>query len=1033
MAETVFERDNDWENPELVGRNREPARATFFPYPDVESALVGTRKSCPWRLSLNGTWRFRLAERPELAPDGFWRPSYEAKDWDPIQVPGNWQTQGYGRPHYTNVNYPFTADPPFVPDENPTGCYLRAFALPDEWEDMRVFLNFEGVDSFFKVWLNGIEVGLSKGSRLPAEFDVSSAIRCGENRLAVQALRWSDGSYMEDQDMWWLSGIFRDVYLLATPQARIRDFQVDALLDEEYRDGTLRLRVDVAGVATDDATVSIEARLLDESGEDALERPLARKLKAQAGGRAAVELSAPVQEPHKWSAETPYLYTLLLSLRSSQGDVLQVIPCRIGFRRVDMQGGRMLVNGRAILIKGVNRHETHPDLGRAVSFQSMEQDIRLMKRFNINAVRTSHYPNDPRWYELCDRYGVYVLDECDLETHGMQPVGDVSRISNDPRWREAYLDRMERMVERDKNHPSVIIWSLGNESGAGSNHEAMAEWVHRRDPSRPVHYQGAGEADYLDIVSPMYPHVESLVEYARRDDAYRPYIMCEYCHAMGNGPGGLADYWDVIRAYERLQGGFVWDWVDQGLRVETEDGSQFFAYGGDFGDEPNDGSFCCNGLVSPDRAPHPGLYDYKAVIAPVRLAAEDAAGGLIRVTNEYDFLTLERLRPAWNLTVDGRVVDEGTLEPLRLGPGEEEIIELPYDRARVAPGREHFLNLSFRLARDTAWAEAGHEVAFGQFRLPAPGGAVRRTSGARAPVEARESDRDIILRAGSSEMVFDRLSGIMRSWRMEGAELTNAGPRLCVWRAPTDNDCEMAPQWRRAGYDRLKARTVSVALSVRDTQLVRLTLEQVIGPPIWEPCFRCRHDYTLYGSSDLVVATQFTPLRDDLPDLPRVGLRLRLPGRFDRLSWYGLGPHENYVDRRAGVRVGVYEGRVADQIAPYVRPQETGHREGARWLSLLDEQGRGLLVVGRPTFGFNALPVRTEDLDRCEHPHELPERDEVELHLDWRHRGVGSRSCGPRLPEKYRVPVKAMRFELRLRAFSVQDAAAGELYRSEPS
>ncbi len=1022
MARPQSGQKKEWEDQQLVGRNREPARATFVPYPDAEAALTGDPAASSWHRSLNGRWRFHYAPRPELSPDGFQDPAFRADEWDSIRVPGNWQMQGYGRPHYTNVVYPWPVDPPHVPDENPTGCYRRTFPLPEGWAGRRTFIVFDGVDSFFRLWVNGVEIGMSKGSRVAAEFDITDAVREGQNLLAVQVLQWSDGSYMEDQDMWWLSGIYRDVHLVSTPPVRLRDFEVRTELDEDCRDADLRLTAALCNET--DATVdcSVEARLLDAHGAEVPLEPGAVRSGVTAGGETTVELTAPVEAPRLWSAEDPCLYTLLLTLRDADGESLQVIPQRVGFRRVEIRDAQLLVNGRPILIKGVNRHEIHPDLGRAVSVESMVEDIRLMKRFNLNSVRTSHYPDDPRWYDLCDRYGIYVMDEADIETHGFGPLGDEGTLSKDPAWEAPYMDRLVRMVERDKNHPSVIMWSLGNECGTGRNHEVMADWLHERDPGRPVHYERAHETDYLDVAARMYAPVEFLHEYGRREDARCPFLLTEYCHAMGNGPGTLEDYWDAIRSYDTLQGGYVWDWVDQGLRKFTPDGRMFYAYGGDFGDEPNDASFCCNGLISPDREPHPGLHEYKAVLQPVRMEAVDAPAGRIRVRSEYDFLTLEHLQPSWTLKAEGRVLASGALAPLTTGPGEQTTLQVPLPELPKGPEGEVWLNLSFRLAADTEWAEAGHEVAFGQFLVAGePAGSSRPTAVAGAAPRLKEAPGRLTVDCGETVLAFDMLTGRIASWTWRGEPLLSEGPRLSLWRAPTDNDVRMQKEWRNAGYDRIELRTESVRQEKGPDGAVTVRVAQVAGAPTKATCFRCAHAYTVQTTGELLIATELEPLRDGLPHLPRVGLRMRLPGRFENLTWYGRGPHENYSDRCTSARVDVHRGKVADQIPPYVRPQECGHRTETRWLTLTDAAGTGLLAAAQPLMGFNALPVRTEDLQAALHPPELPCRHEVELHLDHGHCPLGTQSCGPGPLPKYLVAAEAMEFAFRLAPFSERE------------
>ena len=636
----------DWCDPTIFDRNKQPARATFLPFADEATFLRSCAGKvidwdvCTFRRSLDGEWRFRFASSPNAAPEGFEHPDYDDGGWDEMQVPSNWQLVGdgirqgiakYDIPIYTNVQYPFPIDNlPCVPeDDNPTGCYRRTFRIPEDWSDRRVFIHFEGVDSAFHLWVNGQSVGYSQDSRLPAEFDITPHIHAGENLVAVRVYRWSDGSYLEDQDFWRLSGIYRSVFLWSAPMVHMRDFGVATVFSKDFERGTLLLDVWVKNYEIRDAVAcQVEAVLYESKGGGPAVARAGHPATVGGGREVRLSVSMPVEAPHLWSDEDPYLYSLSLTLRLANGEVIEVVGCRPGFRQVEIREGQIHVNGAPILIKGVNRHEHDPDTGHAVSTESMVEDIVLMKQFNINAVRTSHYPNDPRWYELCDWYGLYLFDEANVESHGVW-----DRLAKDPLWEGAFLDRVTRMVERDKNHPSIIAWSLGNESGYGRNHDVMADWIHARDASRPVHYHPAADAPIVDVLGPMYPSVARIIEMAEMPDESRPIVMCEYAHSMGNSTGNLAEYWDAVEAYPRLQGGFIWDWVDQGLRRTDGEGSEWFAYGGDFGDTPNDGNFCANGLIGADRRPHPALWEYKKVLEPVRVELVDPEVGHVRVTN----------------------------------------------------------------------------------------------------------------------------------------------------------------------------------------------------------------------------------------------------------------------------------------------------------------------------------------------------------------------------------------------------------------
>ena len=1036
---------NDWENPKVFGRNRVSARASFVPYPSEELALSGDRGSSPWLKLLNGNWKFHYAESPALAPDDFFieyfpedfcmgysdESHWDHAKWKDIQVPCSWQVLGYSRPRYTNVQYPFPVDPPRVPTENPTGSYRRKFFISDDWDDRQVFLRFEGVDSAFYVWVNGNQVGYSQGSRLPAEFDITSHIRHGVNTIAVRVFQWSDGSYLEDQDMWWLSGIFRDVYIIAAPPVHVADFGVRTELDAEYRDAILKVRAVVKNYGSQAVDhYRAEVRLLDAELQPVLGHSLGADVDIQGDSEVVLDLEAPVPGPGKWSAEHPYLYSLLIVLKDSNGEVIEVDTCKVGFRSVELKNGNMLVNGVPILIKGVNRHDHDPDLGKATSLDSMRQDILLMKRHNINAVRTSHYPNDPRFYDLCDFYGIYVLDETDLECHGFATIGDWNRTSDDPEWEDAYVDRMVRMVERDKNHPCVIIWSLGNESGFGRNHEAMAKWVREADPTRLLHYEGDREQKVADIVGPMYTSVDGIIKLGEEIDAEKPVILCEYAHAMGNGPGGLKEYWDAFYQYRRLQGGFVWDWIDQGLRQTTEAGEEWFAYGGDFDDDPNDKNFLINGLIFPDRTPSPGLIEYRKVLEPVKVEPIELTAGRVKFTNCYDFLSLSHLHISWNLMADGDLLESGTIPTPDVAAGKSEIVTIPFSTPPVLlPGADYWLNISFALASDAAWAPHGHEVAWAQFNLPlevSPPPVVRTDS--MLTVSCEESDSTLQVVGPNFEITFDKLYGVITSWDHEGVRILNRGPSLNFWRAPIDNDKRVEGAWRKAGLDKLTQRTDQVEWSDSGVANARIRVKSRLAPPVLSLGVECVCTYTILGSGDLIIDVHGIP-KGEFPVLPRIGLQMTVPEDLDHVSWYGRGPGECYVDSKQANRVGVYSCLVDDLYVPYVYPQENGNRTDVRWVSLANLRGMGLLAIGIPMLNFSAHRFTTQDFEKAQHTCDLVPRDEITLNLDYRHHGLGSASCGPGVLPQYELNPHEFRFQVRLRPFSVDHASAMLLSR----
>jgi len=1044
---------NDWENPAILHRNRLQGRAYTFPYPDDADAITGERGASPWFLLLNGDWKFHYSPNPIESPKSFFEEDFDVSEWDDIEVPSNWQMKGYGRPHYTNVSYPFPIDPPRVPSDNPTGAYKRDFYLPENWYGTEIFLRFEGVDSAFYVWVNGQEVGFSKGSRTPAEFDITKIVSPGYNNVSVRVYQWSDGSYCEDQDMWWLSGIFRDVYLVSTPKAHLWDVHVRALLDEPYQDAKLSLTSKIRNYGHEYATgLTLESVLLDADRQEvacsSLQVP-------SVSDETSIDMTIPVSNPKKWTAETPYLYTLLMRLKNAAGQVIEVTPVKVGFRQVEMKNGNLLVNGVPIIFKGVNRHETHPDLGRALPIESMVQDILLMKRHNINAVRTSHYPDDPRWYDLCDYYGIFLIDECDLETHGFQNIDWVGNPANDPDWKDACVDRMERMVQRDKNHPSVVVWSLGNESSLGCNHEAMAQKAHEIDPGRPIHYEPDQKARVVDMISQMYAPLDVVYKIGTGGDSMgfpdtassqwhpvpspdlaMPFILCEYAHAMGNGPGGLMEYVEAFFTYPRLQGGFIWEWVDHGIRQYTEDGEMYFAYGGDFSDVPNDSNFVCDGLVFPDRQPSPGLIEYKKVIQPVKVEAVDLAIGRFKLTNRYDFRSLDHLSLAWSLMADGHMVKSGTMPIPKIEARGSGTIDIPCSVANPSPATEYFIMLSFTLGVEENWADRGYEVAWAQFQLPVqPSKGRLLIARDMTALNLEDTDTMVYVDVADFSLAFDRITGRIAAWESNGQPLLNSGPRLNFWRAMTDNDVreEDYKPWVDAGLSLLQHRVDAVEAEQLRESVVRITAKTFIAPSGYsgQKSIAATYVYTVYGSGDVLLDVHGVPHGDWPGTLPRIGVQMEMPSDMDDVSWFGRGPGESYSDSKQAGRFDLHNSRVADLFTPYIVPQENGNRTDVRWVSLSTQSGRGLLVVGQPTLDFSAHWFTTEDLDKAKHTYDLEARDEITLNLDYRQNGIGSRSCGPSLKQTPEYLLRTEEFRFKLRLCPTHSARASAAYLSK--
>lgn len=1020
----------DWENPAVIAINKEPAHATLVPYPDEQSALKGDRSTSAWLKSLNGKWKFRYVPKPADAPRDFYREDFSVKGWDEIEVPANWEMQGYGIPIYTNITYPFSpVDPPHIPhDNNPVGSYRRDFEIPDAWSGMQVILHFGGVRSAFYVWVNGEKVGYSQGSCLPAEFNITPYIRTGSNTLAVRVYRWCDGSYIEDQDHWRMSGIYRDVYLCAVPAVTIFDLFVRTDLDEQYRDATIMIRPRLRTFTNQDLKGwTVQAQLYDSQNQPVFAEPLTRQaadiLNERYPQRDNVKfalLQQKVTNPKKWSAEHPNLYTLVLALKDAKGNTVEAKSCKVGFRKVELKQGQLLINGRPVLLYGVNRHDHHERHGKVVTTKSMLQDILLMKRFNFNAVRTSHYPNDPRWYDLCDRYGIYLIDEANIESHD---IGGL--LSNNPAWHSAFVERAIRMVERDKNHPSIIFWSLGNESGSGPNHAAMAGWIHDYDPTRPVHYEGAQgsptDAPYVDVVSHMYPKVETIVGLANNKIDDRPVVMCEYAHSMGNSTGNLKEYWDAVRSNRRLIGGFIWDWVDQGLVKKTPTGQEYWAYGGDFGDKPNSGNFCINGVVWPDRTPKPAMAECKKVFQCIEVKPMDLNKGKVRVINRYHFTNVGEFDVAWTLSEDGEVIQKGTIKPLDIAPGARKPVTVPIEQPPLTPGAEYWLRFSFRLRRNTLWARKGHEVAWNQFKMPFDVSPAPKADVTTMPsLKVRQSSDAVTITGKDFTLTVGNKSGAIESFRFRNKELITSPLIPNFWRAPTDNDrCRGSntPKrlglWRQAGPNR---KIGNITVEQLKPQVVRIIV------PVQLPVGDCdyRSTYTVYGSGEVIVESRLKP-GGKLPDLPRFGMQMAIPGQFSTMTWYGRGPHETYWDRKTGAAVGEYCGPVEEQISEYVRPQENGNKTDVRWVALTNKNGAGLLAVGMPLLSVSAWPFTMQDLEDAEHVHELPRRDTITVNLDYKQMGVGGDdtwSVKSRPHKEYTLPARPYSYSFRLRPYT---------------
>ena len=1036
----------EWEDLSVNTVNTVLPHASMVSHPDNSSALKAKWRESVNVLPLDGKWKFNYSPSPAERPYWFFRDDYDTRQWGEIAVPSTWEREGYGTAYYVNSGYTFPVNPPFIDhSDNPVGSYKRTFTIPSGWKEKEVFLNFDGVSSAFNVWINGEKVGYSEDSKTTSEFNITSFLRKGKNNIAVEVYRYCDGSYLECQDFFRLSGIQRSVWLHARPKTYIRDYFAIPTLVNDYNDGLLNLRVELAGTGRRPVETRLEAGLYD--GETKI---FAETRDVQAfDSLAVVELSAEIPGVNPWSAESPYLYTLVITLADNRGRVLESISSKTGFRTSEVKDGRFLVNGKAIHLKGTNMHEHDPVTGHTIDEALMLKDIRLMKMNNINAVRTSHYPQPERFYELCDQYGLYLIGEANIESHGIGYHPDVT-LAHRPEWLGQHMFRTVRMVERDKNHPSVIIWSLGNEAGDGQNFVETYKWIKARDESRPVQYERAEKSTrtterHTDIWCPMYPSPEEVEAYALNEGKPgfdRPYIMCEYAHSMGNSTGNLQDYWDVIEKYGILQGGFIWDWVDQGMLETSGEGEEYFAYGGDYGEvgAPSDGNFCCNGLVGPDRTPHPALTEVRKVYQYVGFKPADLARGLITITNKYDFTNLSFFTINWEVLANGILFRSGNLNQTSLEPGDSVTVEVPFGEIVPAPGTEYHLNL--HVSRSDEWGIVPQDHMYASEQMVLPFNAQEAASGASgtsggspdetlALIDTRTEGSALTFAGEDFEVVFDMASGMMKSYRSAGQELITSGPRPDFWRAPTDNDYGNGMERRNAPWREAGSRAVLKSARISQPGMGTAGVQFMFDIPGdgGKKIAELVTGYTVHSGGSVEVSFGFTKTDMSLEEIPRVGMQMILPGRFVDLSWFGRGPHENYIDRKTSAFAGVYESSVADQYVPYVRPQENGYKTDTRWLNVTDGNGKGIRFEGEPVFSFAAMNYLHEDFESQgslagyrpdaklvnRHISDVIPRDLVRVNIDYGQMGVGGDdSWGARTHPEYCLTAREYRYSFRM-------------------
>ena len=997
----------DWENSNKFSIGKEPSHSTLIPFETIAEAL-GKWEDSPYYKSLNGNWKFNWVNSPSERPNNFYEEDFIDDDWEEIDVPSNWQMRGYGIPIYTNVKYPYSINTKEIPkidhSYNPVGSYRRNFIIPSNWLEREVIIHFAGVKSAFYIWINGRKVGYSQGSMTPAEFNITDFINVGNNILAVEVYRWSDGSYLEDQDMWRFSGIYRDVYLFSTPKVHIRDHFAQCELDENYKHAILKVKVKVVNSGKEDMKQNkIEILLLDNDRKFVESEILTSEtFTVKSNKEHLVKLQANIQNPRKWTSETPYLYNLILKLTSSKNQITEVEHCKIGFRKIEINSeGSFLINGKSIIFKGVNRHEHDPDHGRAIPYSRMLEDIVLMKQNNINAVRTSHYPNHPKWYDLCDEYGIYVLDECNLESHGLR----LTLPESLPEWTKACVDRMVSMVERDKNHPCIVMWSLGNEAGMGENFKIMKEETLKIDSSRPIHYEGDYNQEIVDISSAMYLSPKQLERNLKKNTAghrvmkvklssIKPYVLSEYAHAMGNSLGNFQEFMDVFERYPNAIGGFIWDFVDQGLRKVSDNGEEFWAYGGDYGDEPNDNNFCINGIVLPDRKPNPSLFEVKKVYQNIKIYPVNLTEGRLLIHNKFDFINLNNIEINWELTTNGNITQTGTVENLEVGPGEKKEVIIPFQKPNLESNTEYHLKIISSLKNDALWAEKGHILAWDQFETPYNTLKESFTVEDLSEMAIDDSKKFYEIRGNDFKLKIGKTTGVLTTYIFKNIELFNTPLIPNFWRAPTDNDNI------DIGMTDFSTKTVpSVSFKWKDTSKNRtlkdITLERV-APKIIRVSVLFRIDnseqdlsiiYTIYSDGSVIIKNFIKPSIN----MARFGMQLTIPKNFDQFTWFGRGPHETMLDRKTSGALGIYSGKVGELIHSYIRPQENGNRTDVRWAALTNEEEIGLFVsdIGGTHLSVSAWPYTLEDLELANHTYDLPKREFITLNIDYKQQGVG--------------------------------------------
>ncbi|MDA0380746.1 beta-galactosidase subunit alpha [Vibrio owensii] len=1007
---------NNWENFLHLHENRMAPRAYFFSYDSVKNAQTFQRELSSRFKLLSGQWTFNYFTNPLLVPEAFY--SQKMEDWGRITVPNMWQMEGHGDLQYTDEGFPFPIDVPFVPTDNPTGAYQRTFTLGQQWDNKQTIIKFDGVETYFEVYVNGHYVGFSKGSRLTAEFDISSYVQQGENLLSVRVMQWADSTYIEDQDMWWTAGIFRDVYLVGKEHVHVQDLTVRTDFADDYQSATLSCQVELENLSIAVASgYTLEYTLQDKGTVIASGQCDALTIQDNSQTNFAID----VVNPTHWTAENPYLYQLFITLKDAQGNVIEVIPQRVGFRDIKVRDGLFYINNQYVMLHGVNRHDNDHLKGRAVGMERIEKDLILMKQHNINSVRTAHYPNDPRFYELCDIYGLFVMAETDVETHGFANVGDLSRITNDAAWESVFVDRAERHVHAQKNHPSIIMWSLGNESGYGCNIRAMYDATKAIDDTRLVHYEEDRDAEVVDVISTMYSRAQLMNHFGEHPHE-KPRIICEYAHAMGNGPGGLTEYQNVFYAHDHIQGHYVWEWCDHGVLARDENGQEFYKYGGDYGDYPNNYNFCMDGLIYPDQTPGPGLKEYKQVIAPVKIQAVEGKTNTFTVENKLWFTNLDDYTITADIRAEGETLRsvQFKVEELAANSAREITMNLP-----ELDEREAFINFTVRKDSRTLYSEANHDIAVYQFQLKEnTASEVEFVSHNAQTLVTTESRLEHVIEGHNFTLIFSKVNGKLTSWRVNGEELIQSEPRLNFFKPMIDNHKqEYEGLWHPAHLQIMQEHFRTLHVEATD-ESVSITTTSIIAPPVFDFGMRCTYRYQINAQGHLNVELSGERYGDYPHVIPVIGLDLGINGNFDQVSYYGRGPEENYQDSRQANLIDVYHSTVADMFEDYPYPQNNGNRQHVRWASLTNRHGTGLLVKPQQEINFSAWFYTNQNLHEAQHTIELEKSGYITLNLDHQVMGLGSNSWGSEVLDSYRVYMDEFRYGLTLMPLQAGDCSA---------